>query len=467
MKKIKFYALCTLAIIIGFAACRWESGEPDQPVTPAGTRHIKAAAQRPGNATEGYRYLIYGDYVSSGIPADVFRLIFPNSDDDLNRTGDNDGVPYRFNIVKAANGVKVAALTCLGCHAEYLGGQLIVGLGNNSSDYTVDQRLLFNIVDQSVRIRYGENSKEWAAYTPLRRAYTAIGPYILTKVRGVNPADKIFATLAAHRKAGDLTWLNQQQFNVPVSVVPTDVPAWWLLKKKNALYYNGLGTGDFGRLSAASGMLTLTDTAEARRIDGRFADVMAWMRTLTPPKYTQPVTLTLVEQGKPIFERHCSACHGTYDKTPTYPNLLVDTATVGTDPWLARTYAQYPEYHTWYNSSWYAKQDQQTRLRPSNGYVAPPLDGIWATAPYLHNGSVPTLADLLNSPQRPVYWKRNFNETEFDPLKMGLLYTRPSRKIDNETYDTTLPGYGNQGHTFGDILTDQERRALLEYLKTL
>jgi hypothetical protein len=290
MKKIKFYALLALVGILCLAACRWESGEPDQPDTPAGTRRIEASVQKPGNATEGYRYLIYGDYVSSGIPADVFRLVFPNSDDDLGRTGDNDGVPYRFNVVKAANGVKVAALTCLGCHAEYLDGQLVVGLGNNSSDYTVDQRLLFNIVDQSVRIRYGENSKEWAAYTPLRRAYTAIGPYILTKVRGVNPADKIFATLAAHRKTGDLSWLNQQQFNVPVPVVPTDVPAWWLLKKKHALYYNGLGTGDFGRLSAASGMLTMTDSAEARRIDNRFADVMAWMRTLTHQNIQGPST---------------------------------------------------------------------------------------------------------------------------------------------------------------------------------
>lgn len=61
--------------------------------------------------------------------------------------------------------------------------------------------------------------------------------------------------------------------------MPTDVPAWWLLKKKNALYYNALGRGDFARLSAASGMLTMTDSTEARRVDARMVDVIAWIRT--------------------------------------------------------------------------------------------------------------------------------------------------------------------------------------------
>lgn len=447
--------------------CRHEP-ETGGPTLPPGATAIPASPQRSGNAAAGYQYLIYGDFIRSGIPLDVYRRIFgANSDDDLDRSGDSDGVAFRFNVVKAENGVKVVAPTCLTCHAETLNGQLIVGLGNNTYDYTADQGLTFALSDGAIRLIHGENSDAWRAYFPSSRAYKAISPFIITKVRGVNPADKIFATLSTHRRIDDLTWVDAPQFALPTDVVPTDVPAWWLMKKKHALYYNALGQGDFARLSIASGMLTMRDSAEARRMDQPFADLMAWIRTIEPPAYPYPVDQALVQQGKAIFEQQCSKCHGTYGVTETYPNLLIDAKTVGTDPALAEVYPAYPQYHNWYNGSWYAKNPAKAQLLPTPGYIAPPLDGIWATAPYLHNASVPTLDDLLNSPQRPAYWKRTFDNSDYDPVKMGWRYTKPTRKTDNETYDVTLPGYGNKGHIFGDGLTPAERKSLLEYLKTL
>ncbi|MCB0544818.1 MAG: hypothetical protein KDC70_14925, partial [Saprospiraceae bacterium] len=422
-------------------------------------------------AQAGYQYLIYGDFISSGIPLPVFKQVFgSNSPDDLGRTGDADGISYRFNVVTAANGVKVVTPTCLTCHAERLNGQVIVGLGSNTYDYTTDQAVTFQQADLAVQLFYGQNSPEWEAYYPASRAYQAIGPYILTKTRGVNPADKIFATLSAHRQADDLQWIDGPQFNVPLEAVPTDVPAWWLMKKKHALYYNGLGRGDFARLSSASGMLTLLDSAEARRIDDRFPDLMAWIRSLEAPAYPYPVDQALAAAGQVVFEKNCSKCHGKYNiPDEEYPNLLVDLPTVGTDPLLSQTYQSYPEYHTWYNGSWYAMGDHKGQLLPNSGYVAPPLDGIWATAPYLHNGSVPTLEDLLNSPQRPAYWKRTFDNTEaeYDKVKVGWKYSVETSQADADTYNTTLAGYRNQGHTFGDVLGADDRKALIEYLKTL
>jgi Cytochrome c len=456
-----------IAVLLPGQSCRREP-EPAGTTLPAGATPIPASAQRSGNATAGYQYLLYGDFIRSGIPLDVYKRIFgANSPDDLDRSGDSDGVAFRFNVVNAENGVKVVAPTCLTCHAETLNDKLIVGLGNNTYDYTADQGATFTLSDAAIRVIHGENSDAWRAYYPASRAYKAISPFIVTKVRGVNPADKIFATLSTHRRADDLTWIDAPQFVLPTDVVPTDVPAWWLMKKKNALYYNALGQGDFARLSIASGMLTMRDSAEARRMDQRFADLMAWIRTIEPPPYPYPVDQSLAQQGKAIFEKRCSTCHGTYGTAETYPNLLIDTKTVGTDPALAALYPAYPQYHTWYNRSWYAQGAAKAQLLPTAGYIAPPLDGIWATAPYLHNASVPTLDDLLNSPQRPAYWKRTFNNADYDPVKMGWRYTTPSGKTDNETYDTTLPGYGNKGHLFGDSLTPDERKALLEYLKTI
>ncbi len=116
-----------------------------------------------------------------------------------------------------------------------------------------------------------------------------------------------------------------------------------------------------------------------------------------------------------------------------------------------------------------------SRLEPHLGYVAPPLDGIWATAPYLHNGSVPTIATLLDSSKRPRYWSRSFESTDYDAAALGWDFAEldhgqagePTERARVKIYDTTLQGYGNGGHTFGDDLDDGERRAVLEYLKTL
>jgi hypothetical protein len=112
---------------------------------------------------------------------------------------------------------------------------------------------------------------------------------------------------------------------------------------------------------------------------------------------------------------------------------------------------------------------------PFPGYMPPPLDGIWATAPYLHNGSVPTVELLLNSRKRPRYWKRvDLDSTNFDEEALGWPWVEvpypQAQAPDAErkfVYDTTLWSQGNGGHYFGDHLTDTERRAVIEYLKTL
>src|SRR5262249_31728989 len=110
---------------------------------------------------------------------------------------------------------------------------------------------------------------------------------------------------------------------------------------------------------------------------------------------------------------------------------------------------------------------------PQAGYIAPPLDGIWATAPFFHNGSVPTLELVLDSSRRPVYWRRtSLDSSDYDWTAVGWNYAElPSGKTDQpdavHVYDTTRPGYGNGGHVFGDALSEDDRAAVIEYLKTL
>lgn len=110
---------------------------------------------------------------------------------------------------------------------------------------------------------------------------------------------------------------------------------------------------------------------------------------------------------------------------------------------------------------------------PTEGYVAPPLDGIWATAPYPHNGSIPTLSNLLDSRSRPKRWQRSFGtrlDQDYDREGVGWKVVRDPKVTEaneQKVYDTSKPGYGNQGHTFGDRLDADERAALIEYLKSL
>ena len=87
-------------------------------------------------------------------------------------------------------------------------------------------------------------------------------------------------------------------------------------------------------------------------------------------------------------------------------------------------YAEYTGYEEWFNKSWFANNDPGAFIKPQRGYVPQPLDGVWMTAPYFHNGSVPTIEGVLNSDDRPRYWKRDFNSTTYDYANLGWKYKK-------------------------------------------
>jgi hypothetical protein len=150
---------------------------------------------------------------------------------------------------------------------------------------------------------------------------------------------------------------------------------------------------------------------------------------------------------------------------------VVPLKEIGTDP--RRFEGITRKFGEAYNKSWFAGDYQAI---DSDGYQAPPLDGVWATAPYLHNGSVPTLYGVLNSKARPGLFTRSFrtDREAYDERHVGWkvqgLSAAPKAASPIEArkvYDTTRPGRSNAGHTYGDRLTEEERMAVIEYLKTL
>ena len=434
--------------------------------SPSGTTYIEPSTQRTGDAQKGYDFLVNGDYNWSGIPFSMFTGT--TSVNELNRTGDNATVPFSYTVVTAKNGVKVTVPNCMTCHASYLNGQFIMGLGNSMTDNTTNTSSTLALSDLLIQVKYGASSPEWDAYSIFSTVSKTVAPYIVTDCKGVNSADRLFAILAAHRDPQSLQWSDTPISEIPnLGVIPTDVPAWWLLKKKNAMFYTALGQGDFARIMMASALLTMEDSSDARYADDHFADVYAYLNTIEAPAYPQSIDQTEADKGKTIFENNCSACHGKYGTDESYPNLLVQANVVGTDSLLAYSYSAFSEYLNWFNNGWFGQAPHGAALVNTGGYVAPPLDGVWATAPYLHNGSVPTLEDLLNSTERPVFWKRTFTDTDYDFTKIGWNYSVETSASSTAVYNTTLSGYGNSGHTFGDKLSSDERTSLIEYLKTL
>jgi hypothetical protein len=106
-----------------------------------------------------------------------------------------------------------------------------------------------------------------------------------------------------------------------------------------------------------------------------------------------------------------------------------------------------------------------SHFRKTNGYAGMPLDGVWLRAPYLHNGSVPTLRALLFLDERPARFYRAYDV--YDWRGLGFVSTGPEAEKQGVAFDTSQRGNGNGGHTYGRDLSVQDRESLLEYLKTL
>jgi mono/diheme cytochrome c family protein len=420
-----------------------------------------------GNANKGYDYLVTGDYVKGGVPLNIFLLGTFGQKTYLQRDGLNKNVGYAYTAVKANNGEMLVAPNCLQCHAQVFEDQLIIGLGNSLADYTKNQQLNTANVEMLERLLKANAPKQYEAAAPFIHITKTIAPYLFADVKGVNIADRLAAILVAHRDPTNFKWSDSALMPIPEKLIPTDTPPWWLLKKKNAMFYNGFGRGDFGRFLMASNLLTVNDTAESRSVDEHMPDVLAYIFSLQPPKYPKTIDQSLAGKGKVIFEKNCSDCHGTYGANGTYPNLLIPESVIKTDSLLFKSNYSNPQFVTWFNKSWFTTGDHPAQLVPFNGYIAPPLDGIWITAPYLHNGSVPTLEAVLNSKLRPQYWSRDFDHPQYDYDNPGWKYKVEEKPLNTSTYNTKLAGYGNYGHNFGDELTDEERKAVIEYLKTL
>ncbi|MFT6232963.1 MAG: hypothetical protein ACJAZO_003481 [Myxococcota bacterium] len=422
-----------------------------------------------GDADAGWDTLRYGNYVGAGVPKDVwFDLIPPTTSNLLDREGDAAGVPSSFNLFTARNGVDVVGgITCVGCHSAPLRGETIIGLGNHQSDYTELDLSTFELAGLAVENRYGDDSPEYDAFFPLLRGAEAISEHIVAPFIGVNTAFSMERAAVANRDPQTGAWQDELAFEIPATILASDVPPWWHLKKKTRLYYTGAGRGNHARLVSQVSVVAIDDAEHYLAIEEGMADLLAFAASIEPPPFPGDIDPGLTVQGEALFTEHCEECHGTYGDDWTYPERIEPLEEIGTDPTYALGFLE-GGFTPWLQESFLAQGKGRAIFEPERGYVAPPLDGVWATAPYLHNGSVPDIETLLSSSDRPAAWRRTFNSNDYDFISMGWGWTPDEAGTgDVQVYDTTITGFGNGGHTYGDVLSGDERAAVIEFLKTL
>lgn len=217
--------------------------------------------------------------------------------------------------------------------------------------------------------------------------------------------------------------------------------------------------------------------ASALRAMPRVEEVVAFLERYQAPPFPGTVNEALGARGAKLYNQECASCHGEFAEVAgrqqlvEFPNRLVPVDDIGTDS--GRLESVTPELITAVNSSAMA---EHLHAEPRSGYVAPPLTGLWLTAPYLHNGSVPTLWHLMNPLARPRRFEVGGHRLDFERVGIagegdgGVYRFAPGYRPVSApaVFDTSEPGRSNVGHERPfDALDDAQKRALLEYLKRL
>ncbi len=515
-----------------------------------------------------------------GMPLSPTRNPYPLPGEDPNQTNGGSGqLPMGVTQLRNADGSWTEKLnvTCSICHGGAVGSAtdgagLGAMYGNNSvSDITVMFTDLFRIAPQQA----------------------ALAIISQNKVRGTGNITnfQLFSTLEL---LGDpsTSLLPFLSIQAEPSTGTEDPPVWWNGGHRVAKFYDGGQAWDSKRIELSFHFPNTpthgfpgpsTFEADKQWIIDHQQDGDAWIMSLKAPAWPEPrlgaIDTALAEQGAILFHSKnlweptlnnpvpepdggngsCASCHGAY--SPRYVNdpayldtpllegiaaYVVPNEVIGTD--RARVDGNSQRIADAARSSWFAYSDgpyneagvplcadwNDVALRGERrvGYLAPPLYGVWATAPYFHNGAVPNVWEVLRPADRQPIWRRMSNparddqagrvvmgfssslDTGYDAEKLGWKYETLAcgtgslpfidcNPADSEgvtiqdalsliwgrgglawnlinlpiltdqqieerkVYNTNYYSQDNAGHEFTSVLTDNERRALIEYLKTL
>ncbi len=453
--------------------------------------------------------------------------------EDTTKTAANPyGWPLGFTVSDPAvsNGIPVAGVTCAACHTgqlDYHGVSILIEGGQANVNLPAFQAAAFGAIGSTVndpkrteaflkdavaagypagRVAVDFQSVAVAARDVLagqkNLTGTNPGPGRVDAVQGI--ANAVFATALQVPS-------NAKDYDAPVNY-----PYLWDIWRFSWLQYNGFLppqalSRNIGETLGTSGRMNFIDPAtgamnpepERWRTSVQFSNLI-WMESVLkrlkaptwPSNQLGSIQQTLADRGSKLFAQHCADCHGIKElPTGIWDVPVIALSVIGTDPnqatnWAGRTYdasklglgsavtatALGPPVNAIRRLFYLearvpaSEQEPDVSFDAPCGYKARPLIGVWATPPFLHNGSVRTIFELL-SDIRPASFK--FGSREYDPVKMG--YVDDSTSVNTTVLDTTLSGNHNTGHWYtddagrsgriGPMLSDGEKYALIEYLK--
>jgi hypothetical protein len=434
-----------------------------------------------------FKYGSLGSEVVNGIPYWIWRVMPDLFADQLPGKGyeslgfiQEPGKDLAVGFSKRKVIVDRVGLNCASCHAGTF------RTSAKDSPHVVSA-MPSNVVNLEGYIKFISKAALDPRFTAKRML-----PEIERISGGLNPLEKLIYQYIAIPQTRDalllqgakLSFLNQQpdwgpgrvdtfnpykaiQFNFPMDkldaselIGTSDFPAVWNQKPRAGLqlHWDGNNNSVDERNKSASLGTGVTPTS----LDlPRLQKVADWLWELPAPRYPLPINQELATAGQPLFEQNCASCHA-FGREKIGKVVPIDE--IQTDPARLNSYTY--DTNSNQNTLFACTPDRFTHFRKTNGYANQPLDGLWLRAPYLHNGSVPTVRDLLNPPtERPQTFYRG-NDL-IDAQKLGFVSDVADQKHPYFLYDTKLPGNSNSGHSYGTELPVASKEAIVEYLKTM
>ncbi len=384
-------------------------------------------------------------------------------------------------------GVDRVFLNCAVCHTSTVrtekgkGTMLVTGMPANNFDIMAFQKFFFGCAaDPRFRKEYlmAEIDRLGANLDLLDR--TVVYPVAIAIMR-----ERVLTL------AGRFDWINREPdwgpgrvdtfnsakviFNFPMDILPAkelsapaDFPSIWNQKPRQGMSLHWDGNNSLveeRNKSAAFGTGTTPPTIDIPRIK-RVED---WLLEAKPPAFPFKVDAELSAKGGALYKQYCAECHGASgrDFSGAYVGKVTPIADIATDRHRLDSYTTELAVN---QGTLYAGYPWRfAHFRKTFGYANLPLEGLWLRAPYLHNGSVPSLRDLLELvASRPKAFYRGNNL--YDPVRVGFVSSVAEE--DGKLYfefDTRAEGNANTGHegrAYGTELSPIEKSALVEFLKT-
>ena len=407
---------------------------------------------------------------------------------------------FSFQDSPQGNVRQIIANSCLACHVNRLGTQIVAGASNSLAYFAplIDDMSKIRRLQTVLRLnpiwRFGTSTSE-KNYLRIAIDYfdLVLQPMLsMQTTRGAitGPAavltylTRMTTNMNANGMSDSLRYDTQNIMESDLALAPFQAPPvkahpWWTVKYKPTLYRYPEDKGSSLDVMAQYFMdrhIGVSHSLSPAHLDV-VKDVLRFAIETKAPAFPAQLDPDKMAAGEKIFHERpitaigggtCAGCHGTYHRQDgalqvQFPSRYVN---VGTDSAV-------------FESGRYFMNTVKRRVPPeelpnfgtypqSPGYLAPPLVGIWAAAPYLHNGSVPTLYAVLKSSARPRLWARSLKPSNYDFKNGGLVVLPPGEPtIEGQIYDTTVPAYGNGGHAFVDGWDDASIYAVVEFLKSL